>query len=1150
MHVSDDLPVLAMSEQIAEQLVMDLDVEYGTSLLSEPRPAQPETELPAWGAEEIGAEQERPDPPGQVELTEEQGHAVERRRGTLLLAAGAGSGKTAVLVERFVRAVLVDGIAPARILAITFTDRAAAELSHRLRRRLLELGEREQARDVEGAIVGTFHTFCARLLRLHPLAAGVSPDFRVLEEAQAARLRAEAFQRTLEAVVAREGEAAVDLLASYGGARLREMLLGAHAELRSRGEEEPRLPAFDAHAPAALGVLGALLAEFGTCYGELKRDRAALDFDDLELRARILLARDAAVRAGWRERFELVMVDELQDVNRRQLALLELLERENLFTVGDEWQSIYGFRHADVELFRGRRRELAGSGEALELTHNFRARPALVDAVNAIFAPRFGEDYRPLVAAREGAGAAEPAVELLLSDRDWGRHEGMSDEPEVQGWRRAEAQMLAQRIEELIADEGVRAREVAVLVRATTGLEAYARALEQRGIATLATVGGFWADKQVRDLLACLRAIANPRDELALHGALASPLAELSRDALALIARAGRAEGGAWAAAQALARDHADAGAALAPADSQRLQSFCELLERARAESAWRGIAGTLLGVLEATGYERRLLAMPSPERWIANVRKLVRLAAAYERQEGADVRGFVDYAAHAEQALARNEPHAPVADEELEAVRLMTIHGAKGLEFPVVCVPELGARPNLRTPDLLVDGDRVGLRLLTLGSIEATPALDFEQLSAERRCAQESEEDRILYVAMTRARERLLLSGVISFRRWPAAREGGPPIEWLAPSLVPDIERHVAGVAGAAVAGAAEEDTACEPTWVAEGAGGAIRCWLNTPPTLGRVLREGALRPHAARLDRPAPAGSVVAREGEAHTAQPETDPPAAPAPGQEAGRGVPEALSYTALTKLERCGYRYYLEDVLGLPEVDDRAARGRGGEGGALARGRMLHRLLESFDFTGHAKVPQERVAELARELGEPLRAWQCERLAAVLEGLRGTELAERLATGGLRREQPFAFVVEETQPLITGAMDAIVREPDGAWLVVDYKSDGVSDGEDLERLVRDQYELQRLIYALAALRDGARRVQVVHWFLERPREPVSADFEASQRGALEAGLRARLNDLAARGHPASEHPHQGLCAGCPGRGTLCSWSFEETLASPVQ
>ena len=507
------------------------------------------------------------------------------------------------------RAVLVDGIAPPRILAITFTDRAAAELSHRLRRRFLELGEREQARDVEAAIVGTFHTFCARLLRLHPLAAGVSPDFRVLEEAQAGRLRADAFQRALAEVVAREGEAAVEVLATYGGARLREMVLAAHAELRSRGEDEPRLPALDGHAPAALAVLGALLAEFATRYEELKGDRAALDFDDLELRARTLLAREGAVRAGWRERFELVMVDELQDVNRRQLALLELLERENLFTVGDEWQSIYGFRHADVELFRARRDELAGSGGALELTHNFRARPALVRAVNAIFAPRFGEDYRPLVAARDGAGAAEPALELLLTDRDWGRQEDSSEEPEVQGWRRAEAQMLAQRIEELIAEEGVRAREVAVLVRATTGLEAYARALEQRGIATLATVGGFWADRQVRDLLACLRTIANPRDELALHGALASPLAGLSRDALALIARAGRAEGGAWAAAQALARDQTEQRGALAPTDRERLRSFCELLEGVRAQSAWRGIAGTLREVLEATDYERRLLA-------------------------------------------------------------------------------------------------------------------------------------------------------------------------------------------------------------------------------------------------------------------------------------------------------------------------------------------------------------------------------------------------------------------------------------------------------------------------------------------------------------------------------------------------------------
>ena len=158
LYVSDDLPVRGMTQ------------------LSFSERAPPRSSL------------DRADPTTRM-LTEEQELAVERRREPLLLAAGAGSGKTSVLVERFVRAVLEDGVAPGRILAITFTERAAGELRERVRARFVDLGEREAARDTEAAFVSTFHGFCARLLRVHPLAAGLDPDFEILDEGLAARLR-------------------------------------------------------------------------------------------------------------------------------------------------------------------------------------------------------------------------------------------------------------------------------------------------------------------------------------------------------------------------------------------------------------------------------------------------------------------------------------------------------------------------------------------------------------------------------------------------------------------------------------------------------------------------------------------------------------------------------------------------------------------------------------------------------------------------------------------------------------------------------------------------------------------------------------------------------------------------------------------------
>ncbi len=800
-------------------------------------------------------------------LTPEQEEAAARRRGPLLLAAGAGSGKTSVLVERFVRAVREDGVAPARILAITFTERAAAELRGRVRARLLELGEREAARDTEGAAIGTFHGFCARLLRTHALTAGLDPDFAILDEASAGRLALLAFRHALAGLLASEryGEA-VDVLAAYGAGRVRQMVLGVYAELRSRGVSRPRLPRPEPSEPSeeeavrACAVLGEALERFARRYAELKRARSALDFDDLELRARDLLERHEGVRRSWSERLELLMVDEFQDTNRRQLSLLELLERDNLFTVGDALQSIYGFRHAEVTLFRERRRRLHAEGAALALSHNFRSRPPLIAAVNGVFAERFGDAYTPLVAAREAGPEDGPLIELLLTDRRaWSERGERTSLPQplaqaVAGplppaalWRHAEARLLAQRVAELVDAGQTAAGDVAVLLRAAGDLPVYERALEERGLRTLAAVGAFWGHPQVGDLVAWLRALANPLDELALYSVLASPLVGLSSDGLALVALHARAAGvGAWAAA---ARADGALYASLPNPDRERLVRFAAHFAAERRAAPAHPLAELLLRVIAHADYERHVLSLEWGERRLANIHKLLRLARRFEAAEGRDLRGFLDHVAHREAFSEGSEPHAPTGSEP-DAVRLMTIHAAKGLEFPVVCLADLGRAPASTPPDLLVDGERLGLRLASLDGSPPVGCLRYEELCEERRRAEAAEEERIVYVALTRARERLLLSGSCDFERLAAARPpGGPPtpgsgtgqgagrggwapITWLAPALVPELpalartlERPVADLA------------------VAGGSGVEARCWLNSPVTVGRVLREDSLR-------------------------------------------------------------------------------------------------------------------------------------------------------------------------------------------------------------------------------------------------------------------------------------------------------------------
>ena len=207
-------------------------------------------------------------------------------------------------------------------------------------------------------------------------------------------------------------------------------------------------------------------------------------------------------------------------------------------------------------------------------------------------------------------------------------------------------------------------------------------------------------------------------------------------------------------------------------------------------------------------------------------------------------------------------------------------------------------------------------------------------------------------------------------------------------------------------------------------------------------------------------------------------------------------------------------------------------------------MLHRLLERFDFAGEAPVAVAEVARAERELGESLPQRERKELAEMVSGLRRSELAGRLAGSGVRREQPFAFVFDPAQPMISGVIDALAEAGGGRYLVVDYKSDAVGESDDLEARVQANYALQRLVYALAAFHDGAHEVEVVHWFLARPQEAPTALFTSAQRGALETRLRRQIEALRGRGYEVSAEPHRELCAGCPGRGTLCSWSEEQT------
>ena len=1101
------------------------------------------------------------------ELTEAQARAVARREERLIVTANAGSGKTRVLAERFVRSCTEDGIDPAAILAITFTEKAAGELRERVRSRFVELGHRDLAQATEAAWVSTIHGFCMRVLKANAVTAGLDPAFAVLDEGDARALRTEAFERALAIWLGNGGDTraeALDVAAAYGVDALRKLVWGVHDRLRSRGEVEPRLPApppvpdvaalrteltaaiapalaeigtpqnptsqkaiealtrcrealeaggdvaphavrgnaraikgdaceayarahtayvqalIDAGAVPVWNLIGELLAGYATAYAEAKRARSAVDFDDLELFARDLLRGDAAIRARYSERFARIMVDEFQDTNPLQLELLDLLGAERTFYVGDAQQSIYRFRHASVELFAALGDTLAASGQAEQLATNFRTRRPILDAINRAFGVM--DRFVPLVAGRDHEPGREPLVELLLTDCEGWDDVDLGVLPSGKPDRCAEARLVAQRVRDLVDAGECRAGEVCVLLRASTDMETFERALEDQGFATLASGGrGFWARQQVLDLTSYMAALVNPRDEEALLAVLASPIAGAGSDTLALLGRSARAAGGTlWEAVQ------ADEG----------LAGFVEWFSAERALAPRLALDVVLERVIERTRYDEHVLRLPGGRRRMANVTKLIRLAAAFESRSGRDARGFIDRARAELEAEAR-EPDAPIELEGLDAVRLMTIHAAKGLEFGVVVIADLGRGiPGGGDGLRLGAGGEIGLKLKRLGA-PSQDAFAYRRLGDEEKADDRREDERVFYVACTRARERLILSGSVKLDKWP---NGGAPITWLAPRFAPEASTG-AGTDLVAVVHSRASD-------------------------LGTVLREGVPAPRERPAAEPAEPSAEIA------------ELPAPPPPP------AVRSLSYSAMSGYAACPYRFYMERVLRLPRVPEPAPEAPPAPEALdrMVRGSIAHLLLEQLDLD-RPEVPDAEAVELAAQMNDAeVDATDVADLQELVRAaIEGDVLARALAARRVRREEGFAFILGDVP--FTGYVDLLAEEANGTALVVDYKTNPV-EGVDLEALTEADYGLQRRIYALAALRSGAPATEVVHLYLERPTEPVVARYEAGDAAGLEAELLAGASPLLRGEFPVAEVPHLGLCSGCPARAQLCTHPPELT------
>lgn len=983
-------------------------------------------------------------------LTLAQQNAVRRTGQDVCVVAGPGSGKTSVLIERFAWLVEERGIDPTRILAITFTEKAATEIKERLIARFAGAAALREA--IERAWVATIDGFCARLLREHAIAAGLAPDFTVLDQPSAERLKYDAAEEALDALFGerpdemrrllealdlsteddrRQPDLARSLREVYEVMRVsgvRELpspppaisLYGTACELvrtvladstigrtenQRRQHQElrmwaaafltlPREPITVRHFELTklrvhlghlvkntasreaasqlknnilpglenqlleswnsglLDLLRAAVARIDALYRDRKRRDSALDFGDLEEHAIRLLESDEEVFRHTAGRFDQILMDELQDTNRLQWRLVNLIRR-SFFAVGDINQSIYGFRHADPVVFEDYRRGLQEAGAVIDdLRENHRSRAGILAAVSAMLDGQTGIESRPLIAVKEYPPRAGSAVERLV-----GR--GLQNEE-------VEASLVAARIRQLVDSGECKFCEIAVLVRTLGATAPFERAFDRFDIPFLVSGGRtFLEAREILDLMGLLAALVNPLDEIALVGVLRGPLAGMSDEEIFRIGPEG------W-------RDE-----------------FQRLFGRLRAQAGYIAPDRLLAEALDESGYAAGLA-----DRARANIEKFLGYVRREHRRRPRPLAELLEdlEALRATQSEAEASPAAAS-----DVVHLMSIHAAKGLEFQVVFAGALHRGPDRRRP-VIAFSPQAGLGAKWRNPASGKGQSDTAHAAAvaELKQKEEAEENRLLYVAMTRAKSRLILSY--------AERERGAS-DWqkLAERGVPSITEA--------------DQAANPPPAVARGSASSLTDEILFPPV------------RRAQYD---------------------------------------SSAAVTAVSLFQACPRKYFLTSVgltrlAGLASDDEEALPRLSGTAAQL--GMDVHRIL-----AGEA-VDSREAQELAGHFASSV-------------------LGRRLAHATrIEREFDFVFYIEDV--VLKGQIDLWFEE-NGELVLVDYKTDRYESPE--------AYGLQLRLYALALERYAGRLPDRAVLYYLRSDRMVGVSLDPAALGAARAAVRA--------------------------------------------
>jgi DNA helicase-2/ATP-dependent DNA helicase PcrA len=626
---------------------------------------------------------------GTASMNPEQARAIEHPSGPLMVLAGAGSGKTRVLVHR-IEQLVARGTPPERILAATFSNKAAGEMRERLRQLMGNAASRMW--------IGTFHSTCAKLLRLHHDRVGLGRDFTIFDDDDQMKLVGRLLkQQGLDEVVAPRA------------------VLSAIDRAKNRGAD----PMAGSGRPGPADIA----ARIYPAYRDALQREDAVDFNDLLLKV-LELADDADGGRLLTSRFDHVLVDEFQDTNLVQYRLVRHFSREtrNLTVVGDDDQAIYSWRGAEPRNLLDFDRDFPDA-VVVKLEQNYRSTQVILGAANAIIARNIDRHDKALWTSRD---AGEPVL--------W---EEASDE-------RAEADFVARAIRGLVAQEGREPGDIAILYRTHAQSRVLEEMLRMYRIA-YKIVGGlsFFQRKEIKDIRAYLRLVANPASDSCFERVVNVPSRGIGKATLERVRAHASLAGGIGLLEAARSCAHG-AVSALSPAARKKLTVFVDIIDGLRQVlAAGASVAELIIQAVERSGYRERLEIEDTVEarERVANLSELVTMAADFD-DESNGKGSLVEFEERISLASALDE-----ADGRGSEVSMMTIHAAKGLEFPVVFVTgmEDGLFPSLRPRE--GEDERKGLE----------------------------EERRLAYVAFTRAKDRLILTSARVRRQWAEVKMNRP---------------------------------------------------------------------------------------------------------------------------------------------------------------------------------------------------------------------------------------------------------------------------------------------------------------------------------------------------------------------------------------